>query len=130
MEIAPYTAADEHELLVALKRDRDWDCFTSDDAIDHYRARLRNGVTYVGRHEGEFCGYLRALLDEGLALYVSELYVVPAWRGRALGRTLLARTTADFPRLTVYILSDEDAYYEKLGYRRIGSVFQMQPADK
>ena len=31
----------------------------------------------------------------------------------------------DYSHLTVYALSDEDAYYEKLGYRKVGSVFEI-----
>jgi hypothetical protein len=46
-------------------------------------------------------------------------------RGRRVGRTLLATLKRDFAGLPVYALSDEDAYYELLGCRRIGSVFEV-----
>jgi GNAT superfamily N-acetyltransferase len=68
---------------------------------------------------------LRALLDDGFALYVSELFVVPEMRNRKIGRTLISKVKSDFMNLTVYALSDEDAYYEKLGYRKVGSVFEI-----
>jgi GNAT superfamily N-acetyltransferase len=70
-------------------------------------------------------GYLRAILDDGFAIYISELFVVPEWRNRAIGRTLIAKVKMEFRHLTVYALSDEDAYYDKLSYRRVGSVYEI-----
>jgi hypothetical protein len=41
-------------------------------------------------------------------------------------RSLVAQVKRDFDPLTVYVLSDEDAYYEKLGYKKAGSVFKVE----
>lgn len=73
-----------------------------------------------------FCGYVRAILDEYFAAYISEIFVVPEWRNRGIGRALIAKVKVDFGHLTVYALSDEHAYYEKLGHKNIGSVFEIQ----
>ena len=125
MEITKYKPEDEEAVLSAIKDDPDWDMFTSEDAIDTYMQSLKNSVTYVCHYNSEFCGYVRALLDEGLAIYISELYVIPKWRNRKIGRSLLERVKIDFSNMTVYALSDEDAYYEKTGYKKIGSVFEL-----
>lgn len=76
--------------------------------------------------DGAFGGYLRAVLDEGFAIYISELFVVPEQRNRDIGRSLIARVKTDFRHLTVYALSDEDAYYEKLGHKKVGSVYEIR----
>jgi ribosomal protein S18 acetylase RimI-like enzyme len=125
MKIFRYVQECEEAVLSAIKEDTNWDIFTNDEAIDDYRKSLIESITYVCYDNGDFCGYLRALLDDGLAIYISELYVVPKWRGRMIGRSLVAQVKIDFDRLTVYALSDEDAYYEKLGYKKIGSVFKI-----
>jgi GNAT superfamily N-acetyltransferase len=125
MNIRNYGPEHEADVLAALRKDPDWAMFTTGDAIDNYRKRLQEGVTYVCHEHGTFAGYARALLDEGIALYISELFVVPEMRGRRVGRTLIATLKRDFAGLTVYALSDEDAYYEMLGYKRIGSVFEV-----
>jgi ribosomal protein S18 acetylase RimI-like enzyme len=125
MKIFRYKLEHEEAVLSAIKGDPKWDIFANDDAIDNYRKSLIESITYVCYHNGDFCGYLRALLDDGFAIYISELYVVPEWRNRMIGRSLVAQVKVDFVRLTVYALSDEDAYYEKLGYKRIGSVFEI-----
>ena len=125
MKLSAYEPKHADDVLGAIRQDPDWDMFTHDDAIDAYRESLKHGITYVCYHHHEFCGYLRAILDAGFAVYVSELYVVPQWRNHRVGQSLLERVKEDFSPLTVYALSDEDAYYEKKGYQRIGSVFQL-----
>ena len=65
------------------------------------------------------------MLDDGFAVYISELYVIPKWRNQRIGQSLLERVKSDFSKLTVYALSDEDAYYVKKGYIKVGSVFEL-----
>jgi ribosomal protein S18 acetylase RimI-like enzyme len=125
MEITKYNSEHEESLLAAITKDVNWDMFTNDEAIDAYKEALNNSVTYVCHNNQNFCGYLRAILDSGFAIYVSELYVVPECRNNQVGRTLLERVQKDFSDLDVYALSDEDSYYEKIGYKKIGSVFQL-----
>jgi len=99
--------------------------FTKDSLIASYKKRLLESVTYVCLEKGIFCGYLRALLDDRFAVYITELFVSPEWRNRKIGRKLVRKVKMDFGHLTVYVLSDEDAYYEKLGFRNVGSVFEV-----
>lgn len=125
MEILKYKPVHEKAVLDALKKDPDWDMFINDGAIGLYKKSLKESITYVSYSNSEFCGFVRAFLDEGFAIYISELYVIPKWRNQKIGLSLLERVKIDFPSLTVYALSDEDAYYDKLGYKKIGSVFEL-----
>lgn len=125
MEILRYKREHEDAVLSAIKEDPGWDMFANEKAIDNYKKSLCESITYVCYEDGAFGGYLRALLDDGFAIYISELFVVPEWRNRTIGRALIAKVKVDFRHLTVYALSDEDAYYEKLGYRKAGSVYEI-----
>jgi GNAT superfamily N-acetyltransferase len=125
MEIFRYKPEHEDAVISALKKDPSWDTFTNEKAIDNYKKSLGESITYVCYQNGELGGYLRALLDDGFAIYISELFVVPEWRNRTIGRTLIAKVKSDFRHLAVYALSDEDAYYDKLGYRSVGSVYEI-----
>lgn len=126
MEISKYNLEHEDDVLAAISKDPNWDMFTNDAAIDIYRKSLKNGITYVCYNNNEFCGYVRALLDDGFTVYISELYVIQEWRNLKIGQSLLERVNSDFSKLTVYVLSDEDSYYEKIGYIKIGSVFEFK----
>jgi len=125
MEILKYKLEHEEAILSAIKKDPNWDIFTNDATLGNYRKSLSTSITYVCYNRDNFCGYLRALLDDGFAIYISELYITPQWRNNGIGKLLLSRVKIDFGRLTVYALSDEDAYYEKIGYQKIGSIFEI-----
>lgn len=125
IKISKYQSEDEESILAAIKLDSNWDMFTNDGAIHSYKKSLKNSITYVCYCGKDFAGYIRAIRDEGIALYISELYVVPEWRNQKIGRKLLKQIKEDFPKDTLYTLSDEDEYYKKLGLKKVGSVFQV-----
>ncbi len=122
--ISQYRKEHEDALIALLKAEPDWSPFTSDGAIAAFKKALLESETYVCIRHGEICGYLRALVD-GFGVYVSELYVAPPHRANGYGRKLLVEVKQMNPDVGVYVLSDEDAYYEKLGFKRIGSIYQL-----
>ena len=123
--ILKYTPKHESDVIAAISKDPDWYMFTNEDVVDNYRESLKNSITYVCYKNNQFCGYVRALLDEGFAVYISELYVNPECRNQKIGQSLLEQVKNSYSNLDVYTLSDEDAYYQKKGYKRIGSVFEL-----
>ncbi len=125
MKISEYKPENEDDLLSAISKEPDWSEFTNENAFDTYKESLKNSITFVCYNDSVFTGYVRAILDKGLSVYISELYVVPEWRNQKIGQSLLERVRNDFYSLAIYALSDEDAYYQKKGYKLIGSVFKI-----
>lgn len=125
MEILKYSVENENDVLLAIGSDPDWAFLITPDKKEIYKTSLMNGVSYVCYSNNEFCGYVRAIQDIGFALYISELFVIPKWRNQKVGQLLIEQFKIDFPNLTIYALSDEDAYYIKKGYKKIGSVFEI-----
>jgi ribosomal protein S18 acetylase RimI-like enzyme len=116
----------KHELglLALLRNEPDWSSFLSEDAIGTFKNALLEGETYLYQSDGNICGYIRALVD-GFGIYISELYIAPRYRGNGYGAALLGQVKQAHPNQDVYVFSDEDLYYEKLGYKRVGSVYQL-----
>ena len=125
MKISKYTAEHEADVLNAISADPDWSELVADNVVGAYKRALAQSATFVCYSDEEFCGYIRAIVDSGLAVYISELYVVGKWRNHACGRTLIERVRSAYASLKVYVLSDEDGYYHKLGCERVGSVFTV-----
>ena len=119
-----YDKLHESELIALLTSDPDWSSFTGPDSINAFKSALLSNETYVYKIESKICGYLRALADE-FGIYVSELYISPRHRKNGYGKELLKKIKQEHPNQDVYVLSDEDIYYEKLGYKRVGSIFQL-----
>jgi GNAT superfamily N-acetyltransferase len=90
-----------------------------------YQKALANSMTYVAVIGDELCGYSRSLSDSGVFIWVIDLLVHKNRRGFAIGRQLMECVAADFPDLDVFVLSDVNPYYEKLGYTKEGSVFRV-----
>ena len=119
-----YDKTYESELIALLKKESEWNSFTRAGTIDVFKSALLSSQTYICKSQVQVCGYLRALVD-GFGIYVRELYVAPAFRNNGYGKGLLTEIKKDHRDQDVYVLSDEDLYYEKLGCKRVGSVFQL-----
>jgi ribosomal protein S18 acetylase RimI-like enzyme len=119
-----YDKRHESALLALLKAEPDWNAFTGADSIETFKNVLLSSETYICIYQSGVCGYLRALVD-GFGIYVSELYVAPGCRNNGYGKALLRTIKEQHPDQDVYVFSVEDLYYEKLGYKRVGSIFQL-----
>ena len=91
-----------------------------------YQVALQNSIVYVAYLDNKLCGYSRSADDSGLHIWVIDLLVDKKYRGNAIGGKLMERLLADFPNQDVYVMSDVDGYYKKLGYKKAGSIFKVR----
>ena len=127
MEIRQYIKADESLLFDLLIDEGDeWRDYHGVVDRDKYIKALESSITYIACDETLVCGYARCGEDDGFGVYVYDLLVRKTHRGRQIGKSLMERVCQDFPDQPVYVMSDADPYYEKLGYRRKGSIFEVK----
>lgn len=115
---------DEVQLMQMIREEDGWD-YADESMADKYRKALDSSVTYVAFQGGVLCGYSRSLDDCGFYIYVCDLLVRPDFRGKDIGRKLMECLYQDYPNQVVYVMSDVDDYYEKVDYKRIGSIFEV-----
>ena len=86
---------------------------------DGMQAWKNSWPALVAMHDDEVIGFLRAITDEAVTLYVADLLVVPAWRGRGLGKALLEVCHALYPTVRFDLLSTDhaDEFYQALEFR-------------
>lgn len=121
-------AGDAETLMAMIAREGEsWKEYSQGAGREKYLKALSNSPTWLLFEEGTLCGYVRCREDDGFGVYVYDLLVSQACRGRGYGRMLLERVCREYPGVPVYVMSDEDGYYEKLGYERIGSIFTVKP---
>jgi GNAT superfamily N-acetyltransferase len=127
MILRQYRKQDDEENLITLLEDEgeEWACYWKEDVVDKYRTALANSITYVAYEDDILCGYSRSLDDCGFYIYVCDLLVRRDRRGNGIGRELMECIYKDYPDQIVFVMSDVDEYYKKLGYRREGSVYQV-----
>lgn len=127
MEIRKYSKnRDEEKLMDMLMEEGDeWSCYYADNVKQKYKESLEKSITYVAYQGDVLCGYSRSLDDYGFYIYVCDLLVNKKYRGNNIGRILMECIYKDYPDRIVYVMSDVDGYYSKLGYRWEGSVFEV-----
>lgn len=126
MIIRPYNKAlDETSLMAMIKAEDGWD-YADGAHAESYKRALETSITYVAYMDNDLCGYSRSLSDGYLYLIVCDLLVKPTFRGRDIGRALMECLYQDYPDYTAYVMSGVDEYYEKLEYKKEGSIFEVK----
>ena len=125
--IKRYTEDEEASLFEMIKRaGTEWEEYY-DKRRELYKIALNNSIVYVVCDGDVLCGYCRCRDDNSFGVYIYDLLVDENHRGKQLGNQLMARVRLDFPDSVVYVMSDVDPYYEKQGYKRVGSIFEVRP---
>jgi len=98
---------------------------TDEPALDHLDERKRElmedvpaDTTWVAEHEGEVCGFVTAVKDQG-AVRIAALYVSLSQRHRGIGsvlvETVLASLRGGVP-VVVETLPDIHPFYARFGF--------------
>jgi len=127
MKIRKYNPlTDFDDLMDVIKSEgEEWSCYSSDTVIEKYRNSLEKSITYVAYSGDVLCGYSRSIDDFGFYIYVCDLLVHKQYRGNNIGRQLMECLLEDFPGQRIYVMSDVDDYYKKLGYQYEGTIFEV-----
>jgi ribosomal protein S18 acetylase RimI-like enzyme len=99
-----------------------------------YAASLRNLSSpekeiHVAARGAEILGFIVLNLHGGFVGYIQSICVAPQWRGRAVGRALVAfaeeRVFKEFPNMFICVSSfnhDAQRFYRNLGYEVVGEL--------
>lgn len=103
----------------------DWKVYWEEPNASKYRKSFDKSLTYIALADGKICGYSRSIKDE-LYIYVCDLLVNKDFRGNELGKKLMQCLQNDYPDHPIYVMSGNDAYYQKLGCKKEGSIYLFE----
>ena len=119
--------SDEDRLLEIIEREgQDWACYWENEHAASYKKTLQDSITYVATADDILCGYARSIHDYGFYIFVCDLLVTKPYRGQGIGMQLMEILPIDYPNHHIYVMSDVDEYYQKLGYHKEGSIFAVR----
>jgi len=124
--IRKYTPEDERRLFALMEREGEEWGYWQGEHREKYRKALKTCITYLVFEGETLCGYARCRDDGGFGVYVYDLLVDKAYRGKQYGRMLMEQACRDFPDGAVYVTGDVYPYYEKLGYQAAGKIYIVQ----
>jgi GNAT superfamily N-acetyltransferase len=120
----PHT--DEAKLFVLMRDEgHEWQEYWGAGA-GRYKQAIASSSVFVACAGDEIAGFVRAKDDNGFGVYIYDLLVAKPYRGMNIGRRLADRVKLGFPGNTIYVMSDVDEYYQKQGYERHGSIFEVR----
>jgi len=85
-----------------------------------------NSVVFVMVVDGQLCGYVRCLDVDGFGVYVRDLLMDRSHQGGHYGRMLLDHVCQHYGDETVYVMSNNGSYDDKLGYTSEGTIFVVR----
>lgn len=126
MNIRKYNESkDYNKIILLFKSEKDWSCYLGNNSDVKYKESLKKSITYVAYYNKEIIGYSRSIEDFGFYIYVCDLLVHRKFRGKYLGKKLMECLLDDYPDYEIFVMSDVDQYYKKLGYDIEGSIFKV-----
>ena len=127
IQIKKYNPKVDFEKLMKVieSEGEEWNCYSSNANREKYQNCLSHSITYVAYWNDVLCGYSRSVDGFGFDIYVCDLLVHESYRGHDIGKRLMECLTVHFPKRKIYVMSDVDDYYHKLGYKKIGSIFEV-----
>ena len=128
LKLRRYEQSDEAALFDLIKSEGDaWDDYAgSVEKQAQYKNAVQNSITYVCCDGKAIAGFVRVKNDDGFGIYILDLLVNKAYRGNSYGKFLIEKICIDFPDSPVYALSDVDGYYEKLKYKKQGTIYTVK----
>ena len=122
IKLQKYSEKDYPGVLQLIKSEgEEWEQYT----IPEYKINLEKCITHIALVNEKIVGYIRSWDDYGQFICVLDLLVHKDYRGYKIGKMLLNTVQEEYPKMEVYILSDNNEYYKKLGYKVEGSIFKI-----
>jgi GNAT superfamily N-acetyltransferase len=117
-----YTETDCAALFALLRSEGgEWSCYY--DKETEYSQVLADCIVYLAVDGENIIGYIRCRNDGAFDIFVYDLLVLKSYRGNGLGKRLIGTVATAYSNVNVYMFSDADGYYEKQGFKRVGSIF-------
>jgi GNAT superfamily N-acetyltransferase len=120
MEILSYNRTHETQLFDLIHSDPEWSEYLQ--FKQRYIQALEQSVVFMLMDKDVCIGFIRGKDDSGFGFYVYDLLVRKDNRGHGYGKALIDHVRSLYQ--PVYVMSDVDAYYEKIGMTKIGSIFE------
>lgn len=120
MEIRLYHQTYEQPLFDLIQSDPEWLEYIK--FKPKYIQALEQSSVFVMIENDQCIGFIRGKDDAGFGFYVYDLLVRKDKRGHGYGKALIDHVRHLYQ--PVYVMSDVDPYYEKIGMVKIGSIFE------
>lgn len=120
MVLVHYNYTYEDALFDLIESDPEWTEYIKHK--NQYRLAIESSTVYLLMEVTLCIGFIRGRDDSGFGFYIYDLLVRKSHRGHGYGKKLIDHLKSIYQ--PVFVMSDVDPYYEKIGMKKIGSIFE------
>lgn len=110
----------DYEAIKALCLLEGWSSYQRHDiniALDH-------SVVIVAQDAKKIIGFIRALSDGQITIFLCEILVAQEYRRQGVASLLVEYLHKMFPTARIDLISIADEFYENVGFRKIGDGYR------
>ena len=121
MQIIPYQEKEHQRAIYQMMcLESDWHTYINN--FFDYKKALVADLVFICKNNSLICGFIRIKCDFSFGYYIMDLLVHKDYRNQGVGQALINYVKNNFSS-PIYILSDVNEYYKKIGFQNIiGSV--------
>ena len=93
--------------------------FTEEKVTSLFSTNLSHYL--VLEEDQKILGFARYLTDEVMTTFLAEIIIDKAYRGKGLGRRLIAEIHQKYPLTRIELISEADGFYQTVGFKPVGT---------
>ena len=110
------------QAIYSLYQSEKWLSFTEEKVTSLFSTNLSHYV--VVEENQKILGFARYLTDEVMTTFLAEIIIDKSYRGKGLGRRLIAEIHQKYPLTRIELISEVDGFYQTVGFKPVGTGFR------
>ena len=110
------------QAIYSLYQNEKWISFTEEKVTSLFSTNLSHYL--VVEENQKILGFTRYLTDEVMTTFLAEIIIDKAYRGKGLGRRLIAEIHQKYPLTRIELISEADGFYRAISFKPVGTGFR------
>lgn len=110
------------QAIYSLYQNEKWLSFTEEKVTSLFSTNLSHYL--VVEENQKILGFTRYLTDEVMTTFLAEIIIDKAYRGKGLGRRLIAEIHQKYPLTRIELISEVDGFYRSISFKPVGTGFR------
>ena len=107
----------DYAQIKQLYQEEEWLSFQRED----FELAIEHSISLVAYENDRILGFLRALSDGYITIFIGEIIVRKDVRKQGIGKALIAAVHSMYPTTRIDLISEAVQFYQENGFKKIGA---------
>lgn len=107
----------DYSQIKQLYQEEEWLSFLRVD----FELAIEHSISLVAYENDKILGFLRALSDGYITIFIGEIIVRKDVRKQGIGKALITAVHSMYPTARIDLISEADQFYQENGFKKIGT---------